>query len=341
MKRVLASISIILDAMKSFIIAIIIILSIIIAIVSILHNVFKIREIYKEDTTGYKKLISVDENRMNVQVTGNGDKTIVILSDFATLSPIIQYKTYVDRLQDSYKVVVIEYFGYGFSLSTKEERTSEKIAYEVKTALEQSNITGSYTILANGISSLYAYTYANIYSEEVENLIIVDGVYPATIEDNYLKELIEEQKTNAIINSYMEKTGFARIASYIKPENFAIDKMKENNFSESDISLYRTMIANRFYTSTMRNEIKKLSENMENLKDYALPEYLPTTQILSKEYTEEYQNYKKDKLIDKDIQEYANDIITNSEIQKVVVIDGKKNLNLYNPDGVIQVILSE
>lgn len=341
MKSVLASISMILDAIKSFIIATIIILAIIIAIVSILHNVFKIREIYKEDTTGYKKLVSVDENRMNVQVTGNGDKTIVILSDFATPSPIIQYKTYVDRLVNSYRVVVIEYFGYGFSLSTKEERTSEKIAHEIKTALDQSNITGSYTILANGISSLYAYTYANLYSQEVENLIIVDGVYPATIEENYLKELVEDKKTNAIINSYAEKTGFARISSYIKPENFAIDKMKEYNFSESDISLYRTMIANRFYTSTMRNEIKKLSDNMQNLKDYALPEYLPATQILSKEYTEEYQNYKKDKLIDKDIQEYANDIITNSEIQKVVVIDGRKNLNLYNPDGVIQVILSE
>lgn len=341
MKSALAYVSMIFDVIKSFVTAVIIVVAIIMAITSILHNVFKIREIYKEDTTGYKSLVSVDENRMNVQVTGNGDKTIVILSDFATPSPIIQYKTYVDRLVNSYKVVVIEYFGYGFSLSTKEERTSEKIAHEIKTALEQSNITGNYTILANGISSVYAYEYTNIYSEEVEQLIIVDGIYPATIKDNYLKKLIEDEKTNAIINSYAEKTGFARILSYIKPQNFAIDKMKEYNFSKSDISLYRTMIANRFYTSTMRNEIKKLSDNMQNLKDYTLPEYLPVIQILSKEYVTEYHNYKKDKLIDKDIQEYANEIITNAEIQKVVVIDGNKNLNLYNPDEVIEVILAE
>lgn len=278
---------------------------------------------------------------MNVQVTGNGEKTIVILSDFASPSPIIEYKTYVDKLASSYKVVVIEYFGYGFSLSTKEERTSENIVNEIKTALEQCGITENYTILANGISSLYAFTYVNMYPEHVERLVLVDAVYPQTIKESYIKDYVREQKTNTIITSYVEMTGFARILSYVKPDAFGIDKMQEFGFSKSDISLYRKMIANRYYTSTMRNEIKELQENMESLKDYVLPQYLPVVQILSKEYTSEYQNYKNDKLIQKNIEEYADSIITNTEIQKVVVAEGNKKLNLYNPEAVIQAIIVE
>lgn len=341
MKSFLAYVSMILDILKSFIIALIVILVSIFALIGILHNVLKIREIYKEDNTGYKNLVWVDKNRMNTQIVGEGEKTIVILSDFATPSPIIQYKTYVDRLSSSYKVVIVEYFGYGYSLSTNEDRNSSQIAHEVKTALEQCGINGSYTILANGYSSIYAFTYANLYPENIERLVVVDGIYPSSIKENYIKQYYKDKETNAVINSYFEITGYARILSYLKPDIFGIDKMKEYDFSETDISVYRKMIANRFCTKTMRNEIKKLIENIQALENYEYPDYLPVTQILSKEYVQEFQNYKKGKFINKDIEEYANDLITNSQIQETVIVEGSRNLNLSNPDAVVQKILAQ
>ena len=339
MKNFLVSISMMLENIKGFLIAVLIIILCICTLVGVIHNLWKIKEIYEEDTTGYRNHVWVDENRMNVQVTGEGEKTIVILSDFASASPIIQYKTYVEKLAEHYKVVVVEYFGYGYSLSTKAERTCSQIAHEVKTALEQSGI-GSATILANGNSSLYAYTYANLYPEAVEKLIVVDSIYPDSINETFINKYYEEQKTNAIITSYMEATGINRILSYVKPDEFGIDKMQEYGFSEEDISLYRKMIASKYYTPTMRREAKKLMENIQTLESYELPDYLPVIQILSKEYVQEFKNYKKDKFTNKDIEEYANDIITNPEIQKVVVIDGTKNLNLSNPNKVVETILN-
>lgn len=341
MKKILESLSVMLDILKSFIIAVMIIVAIIVSLSSIIHNVFKIREIYAEDTNSYKQLVTVNQNRMNIQIKGGGDKTIVILSDYATPSPIIQYKTYMDKLLGEYRVIILEYFGYGFSLSSKEERTSANIANEIKIALGQYGVNGNFSILANGTSSLYAYTYTMLYPNDVNRLILVDGVYPETIKENFVQKLVKDKKTNAILNSYAELTGFARIVSYVNPSTFGIDKMREYGFSDQDIKFYRRMIANRFYTSTMRNEIKKLQENMENLQNYKLPEYLPVTQILSQEYVDEYQNYKDEKVIQKNIEEYANNIITNTEIQRVVVVDGKKNLNIYNPDAVVQEILSQ
>ena len=116
--------------------------------------------------------------------------------------------------------------------------------------------------------------------------------------------------------------------------------MQEYNFSNSDISVYRKMIANRFYTKTMRNEYKALAENMEQFKNYQFPDYLRVTQILSTEYVKEFASYKAEKLIKKDIKEYADELITNPDIQRIVTIDGEKNnLNLSNPEDVINEIL--
>lgn len=340
MKNFLTSISMFFDNLKGFLMAVIIVLAIFFVVIGVAHNILKIREIYMEDTTGYKNHVWVDENRMNVQITGEGENTIVILSDFASASPIIQYKTYVDKLSNYYRVVLVEYFGYGYSLSTKEERTSTQIAHEIKTALEQCGIGGTYTILANGNSSLYAYTYTNLYPEEVARLVVVNGIYPDSIKEEFIKKYYKNQQTNSIISSYMEITGINRILSYLKPEEFGIDKMEEYGFSKEDIALYRKMIASKYYTPTMRRESKKLMENIEAVKNYEFPDYLPVTQILSKEYVQEFKTYKKDKFINKDIEEYAKDIITNPEIQEVVIVEGNRNLNIYNPDAVVNAIVN-
>ena len=93
LNSVLTDIAIIWEIIKSFIIMTLVVIAIFTALAVIVHNVLKIREVYSEDTSGYKNLVSVDNNRMNVYVEGTGDKTIVILSNFGNPSPIIQYKT--------------------------------------------------------------------------------------------------------------------------------------------------------------------------------------------------------------------------------------------------------
>ena len=98
LKNIMVDISVLVEILKSFLIMCIVVIAIVATLSAIIHNVLKIREIYAEDTTGYKKLVSVDSNRMNVQVVGDGEKTIVILSSFGTPSPILQYKTYTDSL---------------------------------------------------------------------------------------------------------------------------------------------------------------------------------------------------------------------------------------------------
>lgn len=340
-KKIIFFIGVIWEQAKSFILALLIGCAIILATASIIHNVLKIREIYAEDTTGYKSLVQVNDKRMNVYSVGDGASSVVILPEFAECSPIIKYKTYADKLSANYRVATIEYFGYGYSLSSKADRTSMQIASEIKSALTNAGVPGPYIFVANGVSSLYAYAYSNLYPEDMQKIVVIDGVYPKSINDKYTEKYVEDFITNATITSYAELTGYARILSYVTPEAFYIDKMKELGFEKSDIKTYRKMIANRYYTATMRREVKELKSNMENLTNYTYPAYLPVTQVLSNEYVKEVDNLISEGKTSTKLEKYANDMITNSGIQDVVKIDGKKsNLSLDNPDKVVEAIMN-
>ena len=342
LKSLRVNIGFTIEVLKSFLIMLIVFFAIIIVLFSVIHNLLKIREIYAEDTAGYKNLVDVNSNRMNVYIEGEGDKTAILLSNFGEPSPVVKYKAYKDRLVDNnYRVVIIEYFGYGYSLSTKDTRDIENITNEINEALNKSGIEGPYMMIANGISGIYAENYIDKFPDLVDKLVLIDSVYANSIDEKYIKDTIQDNSFNITLTSFIENTGYARILSYIKPNIFGIDKMKELGFSSSDISLYRKMIANRFYTKTMKNEYKNLIDNMEQSKDYVFPEYLNVIQILSNEYIKEFSEYKKEKLIKKDIKQYANDLITNYEIQKIINIKGEKNnLNLSNPDEVINTIIT-
>ncbi len=342
MKKFLVVLNIMWEHLKSILIAVLIGMAIIISLSSIIHNVLKIREIYAEDTTGYKNLVTVGKTRLNVRVEGEGEQTVVILPDFAECSPIVKYKTYSNRLSElNCKVVTIEYFGYGYSLSSKDERTNIKLAQEIKSALTSANVNGPYTFVANGTSSLYAYMYSNLYPEDLQKLVVIDGVYPSSIKDKYTEKYVDDLTTNAVITSYAELSGYARILSYINPSVFHIDQMKEMGFDKVDIKTYRKMIANRYYTGTMKREIKELKTNMQNLQSYQYPSFLTVNQVLSTGYIDEVKQLVKENKTKTNLEKYANDMITNADIQDVVTVEGKKsNLSLDNPDKVIESILN-
>lgn len=341
MKKVLVALAVMWETVKSYVIAMVLTVAIIIAASSIIHNVLKIREIYVEDNLGNKNFVTVDENRMNVKIMGTGDETVVILSDFAESSPILKYKNYADKLSEKYRVVIIEYFGYGYSLSSKTDRTNYEFATEINDALVSAGISGPYIFLATGTSSMYAYTYSILYDYNVQKLVIVDGIYPSSIKDTYTKNYVEDLITNSSITTIAEFSGYARILSYVNPSVFHIDQMQEQGYSKEEIKVYRRMIASRYYTETMRREIKNLEENMTKLQDYVYPDYLEVTQILSTGYVNEVKALNDSGKTDISLETYANNMITNSEIQKVVTIEGEKsNLSLDNPEEVVNAIMN-
>ena len=81
-------------------------------------------------------------------------------------------------MSDKFKVVVLEYFGYGKSTVTSEERTNENMVHEVRLALNKLGIEPPYILMPHSMSGLYALYYANKYSAEVEGVIGIDMSLP-------------------------------------------------------------------------------------------------------------------------------------------------------------------
>ncbi len=334
----------VLDFIKDFLIAWGLKILIVIFALIIMHNVIKISEISSRYQGEYKNLTPIYEDEkkfMNYYEVGEGP-TVVILPEFGSQSPVVQYKTLVDSLKDTHRVVVVEYFGYGFSMSmAKHERINDVIVEEIIKLLEYRQISGPYTLIASDTSSIYAMRLQQRYPELVSSIISIDSVYPAEINDNYRMSVIRDRISNVNINSIWELTGFERILSYLSPKTFYIDKMKEltDNYTDEEISVYRNRIGSAYLTRTMVREINKLEENMDQMKNYTYPSGLPVLQILSSEKKEIYEYAKNNGESKVNLMDLAEGVISNSDIQKIEVVNGDdKMLQLSNPAGVIQTI---
>lgn len=309
----------------------------------ILHNLAKINEISSLYNGEYKKMYPVydEENKfMNLYTVGEGSKTLVILPAFGSPSPAIQYKTLVEALKNEYKVVVVEYFGYGYSMSMKEHpRTNENIAAEIKKVLELAGIPGPYVLMPHETSNVYAMYFQNAYPELVQGIVSIDGTYPAEIKDDYYKRQLTDRVSNVNITSIFELTGYERVLSYVKGDEFYIDKMKNmpDIYGKEEIKVYRNRIGSSYLSRTMVREINKLEDNMNQMQDYKYPDYLPVLEILASDTVSKY-NTAKSNGATIDLKELAQGTITNPDIQKIEEIKGDNVIQLTNPAELINSI---
>ena len=340
MKKIFTRISIFFDVIKDFLFGLITIILILAFTLGIAHNILKINEVSSKYSGEYKHLVTVGEREMmNVYSIGSGEETIVILSGFGVQSPVLEYKALATRLSDEYRVVILEYLGYGYSLQTKTDRTITNIANEINTALNESEITGPYILVPHSISNIYAMKYQELYPMNVSKIISIDGLMPNMTKENKFLAELNETKTNANISAVLEFTGFTRMLSYIKPEMFYIDKMKQDScYTANDITEYRKRIGSSYLTKSMIKEINNIEANAVAEKNYIYPETLPVLEILSSESVNKYKEQKQSSNFSKDYEEYANEMLSNTQIQKVEIIDGDEMLPITNPDEIASAI---
>lgn len=310
----------------------------------ILHNVVKMSEISTRYQGQYKNLTMIydDDNKMmNMYTVGEGPKTIVILAGFGSQSPIIQYKALADGLKDEYKVVIVEYFGYGYSMSMKKNpRTNENIVNEVKKALELYGVPGPYVLMSHSHSHVYAMYFQQAYPELVQSIVSIDGLYPAQINDKYYQTKHQEDVSNINITSIFELTGFERVLSYLREDIFYIDIMRTmpEIYGKEEISVYRNRIGSNYLSRTMVREINKLEDNMREMLEYKYPDYLPTLQILASDTVKQYEDAKKNLGATIDLNDLSTGLITNSMIQKIETVEGDHMMHLTNVNDLVATI---
>ena len=340
MKKVLNFLYGIYDLIKEFLFRWGLKILLILFIGMVIHNLLKMSEITSRYKGDYKRLQLVDtENKkmMNVYTVGTGEKTIVIMPGFGSQSPVIQYKAIADGLKDQYRVVIIEYLGYGFSMGTSKERTSENIVNEMIAGLNEAGILGPYVLMPHSLSNVYAMKMQQMYPSLVQGIISIDGKCPSELNETYYYDLNNETVTNIKLTAVLELTGFERVLCYVSPKTFYIDRMQNMTsvYNAEDIKIYRNRLSSSYLTLTMVREIDKMMSNMDEMKEYTYPDYLHVLTILSQETVDTYQENVNVNGAVKNLMEYAEKPVSNPSIQRIVTITGDHMLNITNPVEVV------
>lgn len=206
----------------------------------------------------YGQLLDVDGKKMNVLVTGEGEKNIVWLPGFTDVAPGLSYTKMLEELSPNYKVAVVEPFGYGLSDFTDKPRTIENITSEIHEAVQQLGMK-EYILVAHSISGVYAMQYINDYPNEVTAFIGLDTSTPDMM-DEYTMETIMDDSTDVSI-----------------PE-----------VSEEINAQYRLIAARVAANDNFKDEDAHMKENFDKAKAYSFPTDLPVAFFLSKDSIEEW-----------------------------------------------------
>lgn len=284
-----------------------------ILISAITHNILKSIEKSK-----YKigQTITVDGKKMQAYVTGQGDKTIVLLSGLGTASPIIDFMPLSDRLSEDYKVVILEGFGYGFSDTTKEARSNENIVNEIRTALKELQIGGPYILMPHSISGIYSLYYAMNYPNEVEAIIGIDESVP-----NQTKINRDPDMSPAL--TLLNNLGIIRDITYLLPSTD--DGMNQNNYyTKEQLKIKKMATAWNSVNVSVINDFNMVNANTEELYDVKYPYDLPVFSFL----VEDIEGNDPEWL------PLHEELISNTEIQKIETLSGTHYLHWTNADKI-------
>lgn len=219
-------------------------------------------EVERGRIVDYGQRVEVDGREMNVVVSGSGAQTIVLLPGFGTAAPALDFAPVTELLDDDYRVVVVEPFGYGLSEGTDEPRTTANIVTEVHSALAALGID-SYVLGGHSIAGLYAIEYVERYRDEVTAFVGIDTSLPGQpgTDTAFPTGLFAAAKSLGVVRLLSALGG---------------DPYREYGVFDPDEKAQMGMIAQRNgFAPTYLDELARISSNFADAEGSAFPPDLP------------------------------------------------------------------
>lgn len=206
------------------------------------------------------ELVPVADGQMNIFTLGTGNKTVVFLSGGLTSSPILDFKTLYSNLQNDFKIVVIEKFGYGFSSDSNSSREIDNVLQQTRYLLRVKQIQPPYILAPHSMSGLEALRWIQEYPNEVEGLIGLDMAnYEAY---NILKINLFGLK----ISRLMVKMKFTKLV----PKMIDSDAVKFGDLSNAEKKVFNELFYKNFTSKAVLNEVITVNKNAEKVKKVVL-----------------------------------------------------------------------
>jgi len=215
----------------------------------------------------YGETVRVDGKRMNVGISGDGPTTIVLLPGLGTASPVLDFAPLVADLDDDYRVVVVEPFGYGLSDQTDAPRTAAAIAGEVHEAVRALGID-SYALAGHSIAGIYGLEYVDRFRAEVTAFVGIDSSVP--------DQPGSSDPTAVDGMDALKNLGLLRLLTSLAPGMYddldAYDEQAKRQLA---------ILGNRnAMTPTLIDEIERTPDNFASVRDLAFPRDLPLLEFV-------------------------------------------------------------
>ncbi|WBW95132.1 alpha/beta hydrolase [Oceanirhabdus sp. W0125-5] len=274
--------------------------------------------------------VNVNGTSIRVSVTGEGKKTIILLSGMGTASPIIDFKPLAQKLSNHYQVVTLEYAGYGLSDDSKKDRTNKNIVEEIRGTLSQLKIEPPYILMPHSISGMYCLKYMSTYPEEVEAMIGIDSTVP-----NQLKYESDFVISNGLyyLARFMDKTGLTRL-SYLPGVAYLQDMEACGSYSKEDMKKVSALFNRKSISKAQYSEHRLFRANCEELYDVKYPDNIPVLFILSNNSCELYSKQSVKNGYHITWEGLHKEVISNTEIQKIVYLDGEHYLHWKQSEAI-------
>ncbi|MBR4224797.1 MAG: alpha/beta hydrolase [Oscillospiraceae bacterium] len=189
------------------------------------------------------QMVEVDGHQMSIYTEGEGDRTIVIMSGSGMPSPILQYSALYRQLSDTYKIAVIEKFGYGFSDVVDGERDLDTILRQDREALQKAGIEAPYILCPHSMSGIEAILWAQKYPDEVEAIVGLDMSTPKAYTEEELKN---NGKSHIDVYDFLRGSGLLRI--------LMTDSSLPEYLDQNEKAIFKAIICRKFANKTMDNE---------------------------------------------------------------------------------------
>ena len=225
------------------------------------------------------KHVNVNGTDVAVYDAGEGEHTVVLLGADDNPCPTLYLRPLANKLTDSYRVVIIDYPGKGYSGESDAERTTEYFADITHETLSQLGVTENIVLVPNFLSSIYTYRYIEKYPSEVAGFVGLDAVMPEIAEhvlegnynsvDEYRWYIRRITRLQKIEQKIMTATGYVKLQTPLYEYVFQGSGLKDY------YPVMEEMHVRRYMQSAHLNERKNIYDNCESVAGYHLPENLP------------------------------------------------------------------
>ncbi len=287
----------------------------------------------------------VNGQKMAAYVAGEGENTIVILRGPENPCPTLTLKPIADDLAKYNHVVVLDYFGNGFSDDTNRERSAENIVDEIHTALESLGEKGPFILMPMELSVAYAQIYAEMYPDEVKAMVGFDGNVAEQMQEMIRVERINvgdfcrRERKYAKMQSMKQK--LFRICGYTDMQWHYFESLFYHTHTDTEMSVMRELLRRKLYSRNIVEEMTYGYESTMKLLNHKFASDLPVLMIL------DYYNCSTSRVDNEnsylvnpklDWQYLHENQFSNPEIQKIQVISGDPYVIYYNPHAVSQIV---